>query len=81
VGPPGLCFLPRSSLPPGHNSSIPEMSNSNRPPAEPGVYLMEMFFSLPLFLTLISNRDQADFPMAPEKRDGMRRKAKRIRYL
>jgi hypothetical protein len=38
----GRCFLPRSSLPPGHNSSIPEMSNSNRPPAKPGVYLKEI---------------------------------------
>ena len=39
------------------------------------------FFSRPLFPTLISNWDQVGFPMAPEKRDGMRRNAERIRYL
>jgi hypothetical protein len=38
-------------LPPGHNSSIPEMSNSNSPPAEPGVYLKEI--SLTEFAVLL----------------------------
>ena len=41
-GQPGRCFLPRSSLPPGHNSSIPEMSNAGSFPAEPGVYPNEI---------------------------------------
>jgi len=42
--PMGRCFLRRSSLPPGHNSSIPKMSIPPQagPPAEPGVYLKEI---------------------------------------
>jgi hypothetical protein len=31
-------------LPPGHDPSIPEMSNSDSPPAEPGVYLKEIIY-------------------------------------
>ena len=41
-GQPGRCFLPRRSLPPGHNLGIPEMSNAMGPPAEPRVYLNEI---------------------------------------
>ena len=41
-GQPSRCFFPRSSLPPGHNPSIPEMSNSGSPSADPGVYLKEI---------------------------------------
>jgi hypothetical protein len=31
---PGRCFLRTRSLPPGHDSSIPEMPNAVSPPAE-----------------------------------------------
>jgi hypothetical protein len=36
-GQPGRCFLPRSSLPPGHDPNIPEMSNriKSRDPSSP----------------------------------------------
>ena len=44
--PPSRCFLPRSSLPPGHNRSFQELSNSSCPPAEPGVYHSEIKIGL-----------------------------------
>ena len=47
---PGRCFLLRSSLPPSHNSSIPEMSKVNSPPGRAGVYLIN---SLKIVKTLL----------------------------
>jgi hypothetical protein len=35
-GQPGRYFLPRSSLPPGHNRSFPELSNFNSHPGRAG---------------------------------------------
>jgi len=47
----GRCFLHRSSLPPGHHSSIPEMSNFNSPRTEPGVYIKSLSVnSIPPFV-------------------------------
>jgi hypothetical protein len=41
-GSPGRCFLRATPLTPGHNPSIPELSNSGSPPAKPGVYSKEI---------------------------------------
>jgi hypothetical protein len=45
-GSPGRYFLSPRPLPPGHNSGIPEMSNSMSPPAEPGVYSNEFMMQI-----------------------------------